>query len=280
MSNILTIDALGLNQHELDAACQKAIAEAPPLIKIRNLPVQPVDRATPSDWKDDCTTPNDDLFKAVCSKFGTVYGYADLQDGRLVQEIFPIRHDAEKQVGSGAVKLELHTEDPALEYRADYLGFLCVSNMDKIPTIVSIPNFDSLSAETVARLSRPVYRILSDRPSSSTEKNADLVTPVLFRDNSGRLQFIYDPVYIVRDELEPQDAEAFSALVKVVEEGVTEFLLAPGEIGIIDNYQVAHGRPQYEPRYDGTDRWLKRAQISRDLSKFAHRAIIPGKLMP
>jgi hypothetical protein len=143
-----------------------------------------------------------------------------------------------------------------------------------------VPKFDDLPAEIVERLSRPVFRILSDRPSNTNNKNEDLVTPILFRDEAGRLRFIYDPVYIVREEMTRQDIEAFNALVKVVENGVTDFLLAPGDIGIIDNYQVAHGRPQYQPRYDGTDRWLKRAQISRNLEAFADRAIIPGKLMP
>lgn len=280
MTNVITIDARGLTPNDLDAAYKGAVADAAPLIKIKNLPLQIVDLPTPKDWRENCSTPNDDIFINVCSKFGSVYGYADLQDGRLVQEIFPILRDAKKQVGSGAVKLELHTEDPALEYRADYLGFLCISNRDKIPTVVSVPNLQHLEEEVIKRLMRPIFRILSDRPASSREKNADLVTSVLHRDDAGRLKFIYDPVYIVREDMTEEDQEAFDSFVKLVDAGVTDFLLEPGEIGIIDNYQVAHGRPQYQPRYDGTDRWLKRAQISHNLHKFADRAIIPGKLMP
>jgi alpha-ketoglutarate-dependent taurine dioxygenase len=87
-------------------------------------------------------------------------------------------------------------------------------------------------------------------------------------------------VYIVEEVMTPLDREAFSALVALVEHSVTDFLLEAGEIGIIDNYQVAHGRPQYQPRYDGTDRWLKRTQISRDLGAFSHKALVPGRLMP
>lgn len=280
MSYILTIDALGLTPNELDEVCRSAVAEASPLVKIKNLQLQQVDRSTPSDWRDDCTTPNDELFVEVCSKFGTVYGYADLQEGRLIQEIFPILRDAGKQVGSGSVKLELHTEDPALEYRADYLGFLCVSNRDKIPTIVSVPNLEALSGDSLERLMRPVFRILSDRPAKSGDKNPDLVTPVVFPGDAGRRKFIYDPVYIVKEELSDEDRAAFEEFARIVDDGVTDFLLEPGEIGFIDNYRVAHGRPQYVPRYDGTDRWLKRAQISRNLDNFTDRAIIPGRLMP
>lgn len=275
-----TVDAFGMSMHDVHAALQKLIESGSPLIKLKNLPIAPIDLPTPSDWRGDCLTLNDNFFIEISSMVGDVYGYADLQDGRLVQEIFPIPRDALKQVGSGAVELKLHTEDPTLGYRADFLGFMCISNIDRIPTVVSVPKFDCLDRNLIDRLSRPVFRILTDRPSDSDKKSQDLITPILFSDDRGRLRFIYDPVYIVREEMDGQDLEAFLALEELVNKSVTNFLLEPGEIGFIDNYQVAHGRPQFTPRYDGTDRWLKRTQISRNLNRFSSRAIIPNKLMP
>ena len=41
--------------------------------------------------------------------------------------------------------------------------------------------------------------------------------------------------------------------------------LQPGDIAFIDNYRAVHGRESFRARYDGTDRWLKRLNITRNL---------------
>ena len=43
--------------------------------------------------------------------------------------------------------------------------------------------------------------------------------------------------------------------------------LAPGECVFIDNFQGVHGRQAFRPRFDGTDRWLRGLNVSRDLRK-------------
>jgi L-asparagine oxygenase len=280
MTIIESIDCSRVAIHELPAKIASVRTRMPPLVKITNLPVEPVFKRTPSHWREECGTPNDELFHQISSMFGHVFGYSDLQDGRLLQEIFPIRGDENKQVGSGSSKLELHTEDPSLEYRADYLGFLCISNIDKVPTIVSVPDFSHLSEAAFICLTTQRFQILSDRPSNPNYKNQDLLTPVLIRDETGHVRFIYDPVYINYEAMNARQKDAFGELQDLVESSVIDFLLGAGEIGFIDNYQVAHGRPQYSPRYDGTDRWLKRTQISNNFSAVSHLATSSGDVMP
>ena len=41
--------------------------------------------------------------------------------------------------------------------------------------------------------------------------------------------------------------------------------LQPGDVAFIDNYRAAHGRKSFRARYDGTDRWLKQLNITRNL---------------
>lgn len=41
--------------------------------------------------------------------------------------------------------------------------------------------------------------------------------------------------------------------------------LAPGDCVFIDNFRAVHGRKSFRARYDGTDRWLKRLNITRNL---------------
>ena len=35
----------------------------------------------------------------------------------------------------------------------------------------------------------------------------------------------------------------------------------------MDNYRAIHGRYAFQPRYDGTDRWLKKMMLTRDVRK-------------
>lgn len=280
MNQIASVDCAKKDIESIRDAVTSLASAGNPLIRLTSLGLPPVERPTPSHWEEDCATPNDETFMTASLMIGEIFGYADLQHGRLVQEIFPIRSDADKQVGSGAVKLELHTEDPALKYRADYLGFLCISNIDKIPTIVSVPDLKSLSPETVRVLSTEQFEILSDRPPVQGEKPESLISELLFLDNDLPARMIYDPVYIAYDKMTTSQRNAFSELQELVEASVGDFLLQPGEIGFIDNYRVAHGRPMYQPRYDGTDRWLKRAQISVNFGAHAHLAIGPANVLP
>ena len=41
--------------------------------------------------------------------------------------------------------------------------------------------------------------------------------------------------------------------------------LQPGDVAFIDSYRAAHGRKSFRARYDGTDRWLKQLNITRNL---------------
>jgi alpha-ketoglutarate-dependent taurine dioxygenase len=56
-------------------------------------------------------------------------------------------------------------------------------------------------------------------------------------------------------------------LIKLIDESLTDLVLQAGDICFIDNYRAVHGRRPFKARYDGTDRWLKRVNIARDLRK-------------
>lgn len=228
---------------------------------------------TPKHWSD-VRNPDsrfDFYFMVLASLLGDVFGFSDLQDGKLVQEIFPIRADAEKQLGTGSVHLTMHTEDTALEYRAEHLGFACVRNPDRIALDVSIPEFDRLSPSTAATLRRDVYVIINDRPTLTPEqrKEARCTTSVLHGAGAATTMR-YDPLYSDLTANGPAEVAALRELEALVEASVVPVCLEPGEVVFVDNRRCAHGRRGYAPRYDGTDRWLKRAQISRGLDRFSH----------
>lgn len=240
-------------------------------IIVLDLPKAIKQRPTPKHWRDDCHSNYDDLFLQLSRHVGDVFGYSDLQNGKLIQEIFPIFEDRNKQLGSGSVHLELHTEDPALAYRADVLGFLCVRNDDKIPNLLSCPDFSTVDAILKHSLTENRYTILSDRPSTIEYKPKALDTAVLQESPAEGYSFIYDPVYVDYSRMSKCEELVFKDFINLVESSAFNLSMSEAQVLFVNNYKCAHGRPRFTPRYDGTDRWLKRVQISKDISKHLGR---------
>jgi L-asparagine oxygenase len=42
-------------------------------------------------------------------------------------------------------------------------------------------------------------------------------------------------------------------------------VLEAGDLLIIDNNKTIHGRKPFQPRYDGTDRWVQRMLVRKEL---------------
>lgn len=231
---------------------------------------------TPNHWREVYDT--DAVYDYFCSLLSTlcgdVVGFSDLQEGKLVQEIFPIKEDSGKQLGTGSVDLLLHTEDASLPYRADYIGFMCNRNVYNIPTIVSVPDLNKLSDKTLAILKQDKFRIFNDRPSfTKQERDENYAVCPIITGNGENMFMRYDPLFLDQENLTDADKAAMAELEKFTEEGVFDLTLKAGEIAFIDNYQCAHGRRAYQPKYDGTDRWLKRTQISTRWRDYKHLQI-------
>lgn len=68
----------------------------------------------------------------------------------------------------------------------------------------------------------------------------------------------------------PGDHAAERALAELVghlDANLYGATLRPGDLCFLDNRNVVHGREAFSPRYDGSDRWLKRANVVADLRR-------------
>lgn len=74
-------------------------------------------------------------------------------------------------------------------------------------------------------------------------------------------------VALTRDERSGLRARALGRLVRRPAEGIRDVVLGPGDVLFIDNYRAVRGRRPFRARHDGTDRWLGRALLARDLRK-------------
>jgi L-asparagine oxygenase len=115
----------------------------------------------------------------------------------------------------------------------------------------------NLDKETIEILHKPVFTTTLDKSfQNPNQPDAVVSTPILFNNATS---MTYDRVLM---KPKTNDADiALKSLSKAIEEARQVFKLSAGEVAIIENWKVVHGRTPFVPRYDGTDRWLKRIMV-------------------
>jgi enduracididine beta-hydroxylase len=250
---------------------------------------------TPDGWgrqPDRRSTAAETSWLALCgSVIGDLFGWATQQDGAIVHDIAPARADEHSQVGSSSADLLWwHTEEAFHPLKCDYLGLLCLRNHEAVATTVSSLDGMELPADVRSVLFEPRFVIrpddshLSHRAGgqSPTGKGARLMRAAERRieqmnNDPERVALLsgdfdspdlsIDPFYMDIPAGDAAASAAFDAVCQALERKLTEVVLRPGDILFVDNYRAVHGRKPFHARYDGTDRWLKRINLARDLRK-------------
>lgn len=260
----------------------------------------PIDEATigktPNHWKykpEASRTLEVESFLIILgSLLGDALGWATQQDGHIIHEIFPIKECENEQLGTGSAQtLWWHSEDAFHEYRGDYIGMVCLRNPDNIPTTIASIDDAQIDPELIKILFEPHFIIRPDE--SHQEKNASdpqniPIDPSDHRriayqrilelnDNGKKISVMYghpqspyirvDPYFMLPVEDNERAQLAVESLIKSIDAVLMDVVMHPGDILFIDNYRAVHGRKPFKPRYDGTDRWLKRINVTRDLRK-------------
>lgn len=264
----------------------------------------PVDDArlglTPSHWRvkdSNATCWRECLMMCLYSAaLGDLFGWSTQQDGRIIHDVLPVKEFEFEQLGfSSKEELTWHTEDAFHELRGDYLAFLCLRNPDAVATTIARPDFSKLTAAQIDVLFEPHYTIRPDNshlPKNESEDRArerlaqgDALVSAAYEDIERRLSqpkkiavlfgdkkdpyLSLDP-YFMEEPEHPEAREALRALIQATEESLKDVALQPGECALVDNYMVVHGRRSFTARFDGTDRWCKRVNITRDIRKSRH----------
>ncbi|EDY47332.1 guanitoxin biosynthesis L-enduracididine beta-hydroxylase GntD [Streptomyces clavuligerus] len=232
---------------------------------------------TPDTWRTGTTRSRalaDEVYLVLLSSvLGEVFAWSTVQDGHLVQDLFPVPgEEHEKSAGSSASLLDLHSEDAFSPLRCDYLGLLCLRNDTAVPTSYVPVDGLSLTPEQRTVLAEPRFVLLPDsehlkRAAERGEQPpAPPRTALLFGDPASPY-LVVDEFFIRTDPDDTQAQDALAALLRLLNDSQRDVTLAPGELLFIDNYRAVHGRKPFHASYDGRDRWLKRTSVTRDLRK-------------
>ncbi|MGW3061496.1 TauD/TfdA family dioxygenase [Streptomyces goshikiensis] len=199
----------------------------------------------------------------VSSLMGTPIAWDGQQDGRFVHNIVPSPgHETVQTGASSSVLLTPHTEDAFHPGRAHLLLLCCMRNHDSIATTAASIRHTRLSDDDVSQLTRRVVPILPDDAYEEAQQFGGEPTPVptLFAGEDG-LTLRFDPAYTPRGEADEPWRAAYRRLEDELARVCVPVSLEPGDVLVVDNDVVVHGRVPFTARYDGTDRWLKRASV-------------------
>lgn len=233
---------------------------------------------TPTEQKDPETTaaslPYEVLTTLYGSVLGTVFGWATQQSGHIVNDIIPMASMADQQVGaSSKVELAWHTEDAFHPGRADFIGLLCLRNPTEAPTTVAtLADVESANGGLSPTLFTDCVIIPADdaQAEGAEELGVDnwvgpslQPVPLVRRSETG-LEWCVDPAYMSVASEDPAVHEAVTDFCRTIDEQITDVVLRPGEMLLIDNGRAVHGRRPFKPTYSGRDRWLKRVNVAKE----------------
>ncbi|MFH8295439.1 TauD/TfdA family dioxygenase [Streptomyces sp. NPDC018059] len=239
---------------------------------------------TPPHWRargGTATILHDLWLALVAVQTGEPICWQTLQDGRLFNDVLPIKDHEHDQTGHGSLSnLTFHVEDAFDDDRCDILALMCLRNLDRTATTVATADLLDIATEDREPLYQPRFAVRPDpehREEATSGKVQPVWRPVLFGDAEPYLRV--DPPYTTTGPGDTVARRAFDRLCRQLERSLVPVYLRPGDLVLIDNYRAVHGREPFRPRYDGTDRWLRKLTLTFDLQRSLQRRQTGGRAL-
>jgi Fe(II)/alpha-ketoglutarate-dependent arginine beta-hydroxylase len=241
---------------------------------VRGGPPQADPGRTPRHWRkhDGSGTLYHDLWLLLLvAQLGDLVCWSTLQDGRLVTDVLPVAGQERAQTGHGSrAELEFHVEDAFDDDRCDAFALACLRNPDAVSTTVASTACLDLAALDVEILAQPRFRIAPDPEHTRGLPPGERIAPrerAVLTDSATDPRLRVDPAFTAPADGDRRAAAAFAGLCAQLQAGMHDVVLEAGDVLLLDNHRTVHGRRAFRPRYDGTDRWLRKASVLRDLRR-------------
>jgi alpha-ketoglutarate-dependent taurine dioxygenase len=205
----------------------------------------------------------------IGSRLGHLVSYIQEREGDLFQNLVPLPGEERVQASSSSlVRLQFHRETVFHPYPPEFLLLFCLRpDHDRVAetTYASITHALPLISEQERQiLFQPLFRTGIDYSFGETASPQDKerILPVLY--GNPRDPFLnYDEELMTG--ITPEAEGALTALKTAISSVYRGLKLDVGDLCCIDNRRTVHGRTAFPPRYDGSDRWVQRSFVVRDL---------------
>lgn len=245
---------------------------------------------TPQHWDTPWSNKKnlrEEIFQSlVSSSLGDTFGWKTQENGRILRNIVPTKSDSDEQLGgSSSVPLLWHVEEAFHPCKADMMTIMCYRNDERAGTNLCSLNQMKIPQNYMDILRQSRFYIEPDKshfPENNNSQHWELQSedfckiksflldpkpvPVIWGPQ-GSERFVIDQAFMKtkKDDLEAQ--EALGWLHHHMDEMKRTVVMDPGDVLFLDNRRVAHGRTVYKPNFGPKARWLRRINITTDLTK-------------
>ena len=202
---------------------------------------------------------------------GNPISYMQEQNGALIQNIVPIKKTESQQISSSSkVELGLHTETAFHQYKPSFVLLLCLrGDTTAVTTYAYVDDIvQHLSDPVLSTLTRMWYTTgIDDSFRANGEPDVRLPCSILREEPGSGVV----PKYVMTYDaalMEPTNDQACDALERLndaIALCTQEITLETGDLLVINNETTIHGRRPFNAKYDGTDRWVQRVLVAKDL---------------
>ncbi len=254
---------------------------------LNNLPLkEELSENTPVHWnapKTEYTRLFQFVNFIVTSALGYPYGWQTQQNGSVVSDVLPIKGYEHYQQGFGSISgLTFHTEDPFHTAGADFISLMCMRNLTNTATTLFPADLAVIPEHIKAELFKTQFEIIPDESHTNLTYSNDNMSEEQQKsfmefNQIKKIAILYgakdnpyiriDPEIMLTFNLSKAAKAAYDYICQMIEDAKIEVSLVQGQMIIINNHRLAHGRKAFKAEYNGKDRWLERVLILEDIRK-------------
>lgn len=248
------------------------------ILLIRNFPVD----------KDIKTPENNTYFygehthlskcQAIINEFiGEMVSYEAEASGRLFQDMVPNKKLINTQTSLGSkTELELHTEQAFSELRPDYLCLSCLKGDKSAKTYYLHKDqiTENLTEEEIELCRKKLWNIGVDLSFIMNGCHSDTRGPVSILQND---ELVFDQDLM--DGINDKAKQIINKIIDIYYKHRKYVVLEPGDMLLINNKKLVHGRSSFNPKFDGNDRFIIRSFIMNKIEKILNKTVNNNRMV-
>lgn len=204
------------------------------------------------------------IMGSLAAAIGGIFGYKE-QNGFIIHDIFPVKGMELSNTGANSVSALCFHSDGATHpvVTPDFVILFCLKPDSRVRNYVAGLRdlLAVLPGSVIDELKKPVFRHRIDEELEVDDKEAFSIRPIITTEN-GRLiiKFDVDLVTGINDS----GRDAIEQLNSGISKLSVEVANTANSVLMLDNKACLHARSAFTPSFDGTDRWVQSAFVSKD----------------